>query len=167
MVTNLPVISSGLRAAPGPGISFHRPVLVASDPSTLAVALPVACSRDAKAVAESNSWQVSFSDFLRSGIISLGYFCLCSSCAFGNIAVATASLSFESACCLHVLLHCPPCCLLSSISSFLHAPIRRKIREKYSIAEVFEGEDYLLTCCCLSFSLFQEYSELRHHRVLP
>ena len=142
-------------------------MLALSDASSLAVASPVSCGRDAKAVAEESLWQVSYAEFLSSGVGSLGYFCLCSPCAFGNIAVATASLSFESACCLHVILNCSPCCLLGSMSSLIHAPIRRKIREKYSIPVSFEHEDQFLTCCCLSFSLYQEYSELRFHRALP
>ena len=50
-----------------------------------------------------------------------------------------------------------------ALSCCIHAPLRRKIREKYGIEESFPNEDCLCTFCCPLCAICQEAHEVLVH----
>jgi Cys-rich protein (TIGR01571 family) len=49
------------------------------------------------------------------------------------------------------------------LSCFIHAPLRRKLRERYGINESFRGEDWVYTFLCPLCAICQEIHETRVH----
>lgn len=138
-------------------------------PSVVVVAQPGSGAFIIGTEAGPSEWSSHICECAVDGVGYCFYVSICSACVagqnaeivdwhcggFGSLFCALAAAAY-----LPPLIYCVPGW---PFSCFIHAPLRKRIRERYGIDESCPGEDYVFTLLCPLCALCQESHELGRH----
>ena len=114
----------------------------------------------------SGNWSSGTCDCCVDGWEACCGVCCCTPCVFSKHAEVVGWDGCRSGFCF-CLLYAPSYLLTGlpfiPLSCIIHAPLRRKIRERYGIKEGYFCEDYISTTFCTPCSLCQEAHEIKVH----